>query len=256
MRLPFFRRTLDTSTVTWQSVGQSDVGRVRKNNQDALLNRPERALWAVADGMGGYSDGEWASNTIIAALDAISLTGSLKNREMRFRQELQVVNSSIKKIAEESQQRSGSTLVLLHIYEGKALYLWVGDSRIYRWRHGALTQVTSDHSLIERLITQGKVSRQEAETHPSAHVITRAIGIEEPVLVDSCQENILPGDAWLLCSDGLTREVNEKQLSEIFATATSLETAAKHLLQQALDHGGRDNITLCLVQGQQKETSI
>ncbi len=254
MRLPFFRRALKTATA-WHSVGQSDVGRVRKNNQDALLNRPERALWAVADGMGGYSDGEWASNTIIAALDTIPLAGSLKSREQRFRQELQTVNGSIKKIAEEAQQRSGSTLVLLHIYQGKALYLWVGDSRIYRLRHGVLTQVTSDHSLIERLIAQGKISRQEAETHPSAHVITRAIGIEAEVLVDSCQENILAGDAWLLCSDGLTREVNEKQLHEIFATATSLETAAQRLLQQALDNGGRDNITLCLVQGQQEGTS-
>jgi protein phosphatase len=254
MPLPFFRRFQANTAITWQSAAQSDVGRVRKNNQDALLNAPERALWAVADGMGGYSSGEWASKTIIAALDACPLSGSMKQREQQLRQTLQEVNTSIKKTAEESQQRSGSTLVLLHIYQRQALYLWVGDSRIYRFRQGVLTQVTHDHSLTERLIAQGKISRQEAEGHPGAHVITRAVGIEEQVLVDSCYETVLPGDAWLLCSDGLTREVTENQLIEIFRTAASLEIAANRMLEQALKNGGRDNITLCLVQGQHKGT--
>jgi serine/threonine protein phosphatase PrpC len=224
---------------------RTDAGRVRRRNEDAFVCEPP--LFAVADGMGGAQAGEIASRLAAAALreyrdaDAVDAEG-------RLRSIIQEANRRIFARATSDPHASGmGTTVTAALFGGGRVSLGhVGDSRAYRLRDGALTQLTEDHSLVADLLRSGRISREEAVSHPQRSVITRALGTDAAVVVDSYSIDAQPGDIFLLCSDGLTTMVDEEIVRQTLIEAGSLDDAAQALVRGANQNGGEDNVTVVL----------
>jgi protein phosphatase len=223
----------------WQSASCSHVGRVRRINEDALLDQPERGLWAVADGMGGHTLGDVASRMVVDALARLPDAGAASIRDC-----LADVNRRLmKEAAMRDVQVIGSTAVVLAASGSRCICLWAGDSRIYRYRDGLLQQLTRDHSHVEELVARGLLSPAEASRHPGHNLITRAIGVADLLEVEECDTEVQAGDMFVLCSDGLSNEVDAQQIAEVLARH-DCSLAAQRLVEEALEHGGRDNVTV------------
>ncbi len=233
-----------------RSVGCSHVGLVRKLNEDAFLERPDLGLWVVADGMGGMTAGEVASQAIVSALDGI--VGPLAARELKNAvvDRLDTVNDQLRALARERGRSVtiGSTVAGLAIREGHFACFWAGDSRVYRWRNGELDQLTRDHSVVQDLVDAGVLRQEDAEQHPQSNVIKRAVGVDDGIALDWVHAPVLPGDVFLLCSDGLTRFATHGELEAAIGDGP-IERACDELLQLTLARGARDNVTLVLVTG-------
>jgi len=231
----------------WTSAGATDQGRVRSVNQDAYLDRPELGLWAVADGMGGHTDGAHASRAIVDALAGLPRTALLGRRTRAVVAALKRVNRDLLAYAAAMQvDLIGSTVVALTAARDHAAMLWTGDSRVYRLRDGHLDCLTKDHSQVQLLVDEGLLAPELAETHPSANVLLRAVGSEEDLFVDYRLERLKAGDRFLLCSDGLYRELDEAAMTRLLASGPPRESA-RALVQQACEHGGRDNVTAVVI---------
>jgi serine/threonine protein phosphatase PrpC len=231
----------------WTSAGATDQGRVRSINQDAFLDRTALGLWVVADGMGGHSDGAHASRAIIEALAALPHMPLLGRRVRAIVGALRRVNADLLAHAEATQaDLTGSTVAVLVAVREHAAILWTGDSRVYRLRNDTLECLTTDHSQVQMLIDEGLLGPEEAENHPAANVLLRAVGSEEELKVDYRVERLLSGDRYLLCSDGLYRELTEDAIVRVVA-ATDPARSAPELVRQACEHGGRDNVTAVVV---------
>ncbi|VXC74826.1 Protein serine/threonine phosphatase [Burkholderia sp. 8Y] len=228
----------------WTSAARSDVGCVRLVNEDAVLNSPERGLWAVADGMGGHAVGDLASEMVIQSLSTVSRSDGLAGVIAEARERLLHVNDELRAEASRRQvSRIGSTVVLLAARDGACAYLWAGDSRIYLFRNGRLAQLTRDHSHVEELKARGQLTAEEALHHPAQHLITRAVGALDTLDLDESSVALADGDTFLLCSDGLSNEVSEAEIASELAPG-NCEIAAQRLLEIALERGGRDNISI------------
>jgi len=225
----------------------TDVGRVRAVNQDALVVDEAMLLYGVADGMGGHNGGETASagarDGLIAALQ--EKTPSLD----ALREGITKINADLFKQQAEDEKLSGmgTTLSVIWMSEHFVYLGHVGDSRVYRFREGKLEQMTDDHSLVGELMRAGYLTPEEAENHPNKNVILRAVGTEEGIDVDLAVEERRKGDLWLICSDGLHGMVSDKKMEAILGVNTP-EVAVKILMEAALQAGGRDNISVVLVQ--------
>ena len=224
----------------------TDVGRVRKSNQDALVVDEAMLLYGVADGMGGHNGGETAS---AGARDG--LIEALRGKEPSLdalREGIAKVNADLFKQQSEDESLSGmgTTLSVIWMSEHFVYLGHVGDSRVYRFREGKLEQMTDDHSLVGELMRAGYLTAEEAENHPQKNVILRAVGTEEGIDVDLAVEERKAGDLWLICSDGLHGMVKESAMEAILAVNTA-EAAAKLLMDAALAAGGRDNISVVIV---------
>lgn len=231
--------------ITWTSFAVSHVGTVRKVNEDACLNRPARGLWAVADGMGGHSAGDVASRTIIEMLDTLPADGSMSSIASQVEDILCEANMKLVKLARESDKHTiGSTVAVLVLRGRFALCVWAGDSRIYRLRKGRLEQLTQDHAMVEDMVEAGLIRREEAESHPHANRITRAIGATDELYLDMEIHEVEPNDRFLLCSDGLYKEATE---TDIARTLKRRGDTAKAAVDFALDRGARDNVTVVTV---------
>ncbi len=223
-------------------VGLSDTGRKRRHNEDSYVVRPP--LFAVADGMGGAQAGEVASRLAVEALD--------EEREPRTGEErvealVQEANRRVYQRAGEDATTSGmgTTMTIALVEEETVSFAHVGDSRAYLVRDGSLEQLTHDHSLVAELIRSGKLSPEEAESHPQRSVITRALGTDPDVDVDTFTIEARAGDVFLLCSDGLTSMVGDEAiLSALEEHRDDLDAAAKELVTLANRGGGEDNITV------------
>jgi serine/threonine protein phosphatase PrpC len=224
----------------FRSVSRSHVGRVRQVNEDRVLDRPDCALWAVADGMGGHRGGDIAADLAISALRGIADAGA-PVVDSAIRGALEAANAEILARAEAAGGVIGSTIVALHVAEGEARIFWAGDSRAYRARDGRWEQVTRDHSLVQQLVDEGLIDREQAKRHPQAHVITRALGVEDAVELESICFAVEPGDLLLLCSDGLSRSLGADVPAEL-----DQETADR-LLADTLNRDGSDNISFVLL---------
>ncbi len=225
----------------------TDVGKVRAANQDALIVSEALQLYGVADGMGGHNGGETAS---AGARD--SLIAALEGKEPSLdalREGVAKANEDLFKQAAEDEKLSGMGTTLSAIWmSGHFAYLGhVGDSRIYRFREGKLEQMTDDHSLVGELVRAGYLTPEQAENHPNRNVILRAVGTDETVDVDLAVEERKRGDLWLICSDGLHGMVSDGRMEAILSVNTP-DAAANLLLDAALAAGGRDNISVVLVQ--------
>ncbi len=231
----------------WTSASRTHVGRVRKLNEDACLELPRLGLWAVADGMGGHAAGEVASRMVIDRLSRLDRPDQLEEFTARVRRAMQQVNRDLAREARRrGRQMIGSTVALLLIGEERAVCLWAGDSRIFLLREQRLKQLTRDHSQIEDLINQGRITRQEAEAMPGNNAITRAVGVMENLELDSFVLDVREGDRFLLCSDGLYNEVDAVDIERLLDTEDCQE-AADRLLSQALQGRARDNISVVVV---------
>ena len=225
----------------------TDVGKVRAANQDALVADEGLMLFGVADGMGGHNGGETAS---AGARDG--LIAALQGKEASLdalRGAVEQVNADLfrQQAGDESLSGMGTTLSVIWM-SGHFVYLGhVGDSRIYRFREGKLEQMTDDHSLVGELVRAGYLTPEQAENHPNKNVILRAVGTEEGIDVDLAVEERKPGDLWMICSDGLHGMVSDSKMEAILSVNTP-ESAAKLLMDAALAAGGRDNISVVLVQ--------
>ncbi len=227
-----------------QAVELTDTGRQREANEDNYFAAPP--LFAVADGMGGAQAGEVASQLAVEAFsDADS---AVDPPEELLRQTIKDANQRIFNLAQGDASRSGmgTTLTAALLRGDEISFGHVGDSRAYVFREGSLKQITNDHSLVEELRRQGRLSREQAADHPQRSVITRALGPEPDVDVDTMTFRGRPGDVFLLCSDGLTTMLGDEDLIAILRREGDLEKKARWLVRAANDRGGRDNITVVL----------
>ena len=224
---------------------RTDTGRQRRANEDAYHARAP--LFAVADGMGGAQAGEVASGAAADAL-AAGLPEGPGTPEERLARVVQQANERIHalSVADDDLAGMGTTLTAAYVGEREVTIVHVGDSRCYRWRDGALERLTTDHTLVEELVRQGRLSPEEAEEHPQRSIITRALGPEEVVRPDALTVPARGGDVFLLCSDGLTSMVPEAQVADALREAPTLREAAADLVARANEAGGRDNITVIL----------
>jgi serine/threonine protein phosphatase PrpC len=220
----------------------TDTGRQRQANEDALF--ASAPLFAVADGMGGAQAGEVASQL---ATEALEQAGPERGApESYLRGVVQEANGKIHAFAQRDASRSGmgTTLTAALVGDDEISFAHVGDSRAYLFRDGELSRLTHDHSLVEELRRQGRLTEAQAEEHPQRSIITRALGPEPDVEVDTQTRPARAGDVYLLCSDGLTTMIPERRIAKVLADAPDLDTAVTRLVGEANEKGGRDNITV------------
>jgi protein phosphatase len=231
----------------WFSASRTHVGKVRKLNEDSVLDLSELGLWMVADGMGGHAAGDFASGAIVSGLARIPPPTSLGALLGEVRQRLQIVNRQlIVEARTRHEQVIGSTVVALLAFGGHGVVVWAGDSRAYQYRRGELTQLTRDHSQVEELVRLGLLAPEGVEGHPAANVITRAVGVADYLELDSEMFALEENDTYLLCSDGLYRELDHDAIKACLAP-DDCQQSRDMLIKGALARGARDNVSVIVV---------
>ena len=235
-------------TCAWRT----DVGRLRKNNQDAVILG--NGLAGVADGMGGHKGGEIASAGLRDGL--LRETKDSKPSREKLEEAVQKVNRELWEQQEGNSSLSGmgTTLTVIWPAEKEMLIGQVGDSRAYLLRDGKLSQITNDHSMVADMVRKGVLTEEQAACHPMRNYITRAVGTEANIEIDLFTHNRRKGDRWLVCSDGLHGMISTEELIRLMSEE-DLEKAADNLLQAALISGGKDNISLVLIQDETETIS-
>ena len=240
------------------------TGMVREHNEDAIGSDSDIGLLVLADGMGGYNAGEVASGIAVQTVTELATEGA--NREERqdrdpttgllrqtivLRDAIARANKIIYQTAQSQThcEGMGTTLVAAMFYDDKISIAHVGDSRAYRLRDNKLEQITLDHSLLQELVDRGFYSQEEAQRSTNRNYVTRALGVEPTVEVEVNEYDVLPGDVYLLCSDGLSDMVEDEDIHLTISTFNdSLDVVGQQLVQLANDHGGRDNISIMMAQ--------
>ena len=237
----------DDPNTQYRSAGLSDTGLVRQNNQDAFVERPEWGVWAIADGMGGHKDGDIASRMICDALVELPTTNTLDQMVDVVRRKLDEVNTYLWRVSrrEESHRQTGSTVVAMLARRSRVAFLWAGDSRAYRLRGERLQRLTRDHTWASE-VADGSAILDKTPTGQSDTAITRAVGGAEALDLDLLSDQVCKGDRFLLCSDGLTREIDDAKLGSILKEGDAVE-CARQLLQAALAAGAHDNVSVIVI---------
>ncbi|RLP74821.1 serine/threonine-protein phosphatase [Mycetocola tolaasinivorans] len=229
--------------IRWASA--TDTGRKREVNQDALIAR--FPLFVVADGMGGHEAGEVASAAVVENLAALLDSGATVSRDNLEN----ALRAAVRQMAEAvgpSELGTGTTITgVVYAGAGAADSQWsvlnIGDSRVYRLLDGRLDQITVDHSIVQELLSAGAISPEEAETHPHGNVITRAVGLNDDPIPDYVTVRTAPGARWVVCSDGLTKELTDYGIQHFLETSETPADALLAMFTAALGNGGRDNIS-------------
>jgi serine/threonine-protein phosphatase Stp1 len=229
------------------STALSHAGASRTVNEDRVLDRAEAGLWAVADGMGGHRAGDVAASCVIAALAGVERAGSGYAFLSDVLGAIAAANAALYAGQGAGGGASGSTLVALLVHEGHYACLWAGDSRAYLYRQRRLQAITRDHSIVQRLVEEGTLAESERRSHAHAHVITRAIGAKPRVEVEQGFAPVRDGDIFLLCSDGLTGCLEDREIAGILGEAPAVE-AADRLLAAALARQPKDNVSLIVIE--------
>jgi protein phosphatase/serine/threonine-protein phosphatase Stp1 len=230
----------------FQSWAASHPGPVRPHNEDRFVNRPEAGLWAVADGAGGHEAGQLAAEAVKEALDAMPADLSATDALAEVRVRIAGVHTRLRVEAADRGGLVATTVVVLLARDGHFACLWAGDSRAYLLRAGVLTQLTRDHSLVREMVDVGAISAEEAEGHPRANVITRAVGAAvDEIELEKVTGELLPGDCLLLCSDGLTKTLTESEIVTLLVTEK--DGPAERLILAALTRDTTDNVTVVMV---------
>lgn len=233
----------------WQSHGISVVGNRRKHNEDALLDAPNLCLWVVADGMGGHQSGDVASRRIVDELASMPANLDLAQREEWVCHRLQHINQDLCQLATQMHMGAvvGSTVVVVLADGKQCVAIWAGDSRLYRLRGDRFEQLTHDHTLVDELVTSGNFKREEAIQQVGANVITRAVGGQEELELDVIHFQAEAGDRYLLCSDGLDKELTETDIAAGMHAA-DCRSLVQGLIDQALAGNAIDNITVIAIE--------
>ncbi len=237
------------AALTWRCTTATDVGKRRKINEDAVLERNEEGLWLVADGMGGHAAGDIASQAVVHACRQLSLQGSLIERLDKLEDTLIDVNHQLLAYAQEHLQgrTMGSTALALMAWERWALCVWVGDSRLYRWRHGEFVQVSRDHSKWQELRDGGADEEALSREPQLKNVITRAVGGQLQLFAEVQLLHLESGDRFLLCTDGLYNELENNDIASLLSQG-EIHDVGQRLMGQALRQGARDNVSLIVVE--------
>ncbi|MGF1625432.1 MAG: PP2C family protein-serine/threonine phosphatase [Alphaproteobacteria bacterium] len=232
----------------FRSSGLTHTGLVRKHNEDAFLDSGSIGLWAVADGMGGHESGDYASQLIVDTLAATKPPESASALLHDVKHRLDQVHLALQSVAASRGEGSviASTVVVLMAHGGHYACVWAGDSRAYRCRGSVLQQLTKDHSYVQSLVDQGVLQPERAATHPYANVVTRAVGTDQGLDLELITGELAPHDRFLLCSDGLNRQVGDPEIATVLASA-GCDQAATTLVDLALQSGARDNVTALVI---------
>jgi serine/threonine protein phosphatase PrpC len=248
------------------SCGITDIGRKRQRNEDSYLVNDKIGLYIVADGMGGHAGGEFASKIAVSTVEEIIrgedrvksnvpantyLDGNQSAEGLEQDRLKDAINRAgnmiVRRAFEDPELKGmGTTSTVMFVSEDKAYIAHVGDSRAYCIRNGEIIQITEDHSLVHEQLKSGLITEEEAKTHQLKNIITRSVGVQEEVEVDTVVWKIQSGDGYLLCSDGLSNMVQDEEMQEI-VTKFEVEQAARELVDLANSRGGEDNITLILL---------
>jgi PPM family protein phosphatase len=248
----------------WAYAGLSDVGRTRAHNEDCIAIKEELQLVVLADGMGGYQAGEVASKIAVDVVIEEITDSKLTEKDIaridpdtgisiamrRLRSAIEKANNRICSFARDREELDGmgTTIVAACFYDGRVGIAHVGDSRCYRLRDGLLDQLTRDHSLVQDQLEKGLISAEQAANSSQKNLITRALGIDALAEADTQEFRTRAGDRYLLCSDGLSDMVEAGPLRDMLAQYTNPQDAVKHLVDAANKAGGRDNISVIVVQ--------
>lgn len=235
------------SRVHYSAASYSHVGMVRKINEDACLELTWDGLWAVADGMGGHAAGDYVSSLAVDSLRQLPLIDGLEDFTQALRHTLAQVNSAVR---EETLRRGvammGSTVVILAARGDRAVGLWAGDSRLYRLRDGRIERLSHDHSYVQELQDSGLLNEAEARVHPRGNIVTRAIGVEDQLELQTVDVQVQPGDTYLLCSDGLNKTAEDHEIADVLGHADPYQVV-RSLVHLGLTRGAPDNITAVVV---------
>lgn len=227
------------------SAGTTHVGLKRQHNEDALLDARERALWVVADGMGGHEAGDVAAKMVVDRLAQELPEGPVEDRLEKASAILESVNGELVTMAQGGATSGtiGTTVVGLVIDDAQFGIFWAGDSRAYRVRDGAIAQLTRDHSLVQDLVEAGMLAIEDAEHHPDANVVTRAVGAKETLKVATRTGDARSDDIFVIASDGLTKVVEKFEILDIVTSRNPMQSVDA-LLEMTLQRGAPDNITI------------
>lgn len=228
--------------------GESKIGLVRKVNEDSFYISHERNVLAVADGMGGYVGGEIASKTAVEAI-AYYFKNFNYAAPVQLEKAIQYANSSIisKTLIDPSLKGMGTTVSMVTLARHMAFWGHVGDSRIYLYREGVFLQISVDHTIVQVLLDKGKITEEEALDHPQRHVLTRAVGVDSNLIVDTGAFEVQPNDRILICSDGLTSFIGKPELCDAIGDYGRTEREIiNDLFDQVYENGAKDNVTAIL----------
>ena len=235
-------------TFAYDFAALSDRGRVRPQNEDSVAAFPEFGVWAVADGMGGHEAGDVASRIIIEELASLGVPISAQDQRARVQERL---DRAHQRILAHSRDRglggAGSTVASLLLHGGELACIWAGDSRIYLFREGGLTQLTHDHSEVAMMVASGAMTEDQARVAPRRNVITRAIGIGQVATPEVASGVIKDGDRFILCSDGLTEHLTDREIACFSSRPLSAQDVASALISETLMRGARDNVSVVVV---------
>ncbi len=243
--------------MNYQFHAVTDPGRARDNNEDSVAFDEEALVAVLADGMGGYNAGEIASGMATAFIKSelsrwlIEAGALAQPKEIRRAMEICVDNANLaiynSANANAAFAGMGTTLVLGVFKEGRLLVGHIGDSRCYRLRSNSLEQITKDHSLLQEQIDAGLITQDQAAVSPIKNLVTRALGVEQAVMLEVNEFSVEPGDLYLMCSDGLSDMVTDEVIARIAGEASGLDQIAGHLVTAANDNGGKDNISVLMI---------
>jgi serine/threonine protein phosphatase PrpC len=234
--------------MSFQSVARTHPGAVRPHNEDAVLERGEAGIWAVSDGMGGHAAGDVASAVVIESLKGLPPTGDISTSMNAVRDALSSANGDLYRRGSllSPDRTMGATVTVLGVAAKNFFCVWAGDSRLYRFRGDRVTQLTRDHRYVQALIDSGLLNEAEVENHPRRSVITRAVGVDAELNLDHCEGLIEAGDVFLLMTDGVSGVCKDAEIADILSRYT-LEDAADRIVEQCLQRGAPDNLSLILI---------
>lgn len=243
-------------TMTLEFFSATDTGRARNNNEDSVAMEEACGLVVLADGMGGYNAGEVASGMATSFIKAelgrwlSEASDNASDTDVRRAMDICVdnANRAIFNAANSNPQYAGmgTTLVVGVFRDGRLLMGHVGDSRGYRLRGGRLMQITHDHSLLQEQIDSGLITAEQAAFSSNKNLVTRAVGVEDTVLLETHMHDVMPGDTYLLCSDGLSDMLDDESIAQLLQGSDALSEVAAALVDAANDAGGKDNISVVL----------
>jgi len=234
--------------------GETDPGCVRSSNQDSFYIDPQARYFIVADGMGGHAGGEEASRLATAAISAYLDRQWEKGLPAEELLQEAIIKANYAILSDQSthpeRQDMGTTVVLLMVYNNETWFSHIGDSRLYRLRNGQIEQLSDDHTWIARAVATGILTPEEARRHPWRHMLLQCLGREGIQLIETCRIDVQPGDQYLICSDGLTEELTDDIIQQIWVER-DWSDAPKFMINAAKARGGKDNITVVVVKNEE-----
>ena len=237
------------------SDGVTDTGHVRNKNEDSILVHADENVWIVADGMGGHHAGDFASQTITNNLSLFKQHISLDDSILLLEENILNSNSVIRKKSDKLGRNAtiGSTVVCVYIWHNLLFTFWAGDSRLYRFRDAKLERLTEDHSYVEELVRMGKIEARDAEEHPAANVVLKAVGIDDKLCLDFDYFEVQDEDIYIICSDGLYKDLEETKITTIIeSNPEDMAELSQAMLAASLDAGGTDNTSIITLKMRQK----